>query len=504
MADYRLSAQIIGRSSGRSSVAAAAYRAGEELYDARTGEVHDFTRKEGVLHSEIMAPANAPEWMADRAQLWNAVEAVETRRNSQMAREVQLSLPHQLSFDANRQLVREFVLEQFVAKGMIADIAVHAPNREGDERNFHAHVMLTTRTLTDDGFGKKNRDWNDRAQLEAWREQWAAHQNRALSRAGDSERVDHRSFKRQGIDQEPTVHMGPHATEMQRMGLQTELGAQNEAIRARNAQRAQVRVQVRAQDGVLDAKPVFEQRKFESWADRKRDQVAAEQADQRVEQGRQAEARKTALTDRLEKTHGAEKAQLAQDQGRVENRLDARGLRKIVRDVLGRTRRDRAELDALKARQDGIARIELKNQEQLKAAIQAERARLKAQQAQETHKLETGINRARERREADGWQSQKDRFGSGPLPRPQENSQDLSQDKPNERARTKRGPLIDASAKRAYQARQDRSAKLQDFYQKIEASRGIGRPSPEKPGPAQDFSKARKNEKRGPDRDRDQ
>lgn len=194
MADYRFSAQIIGRTSGRSSVAAAAYRAGQNLHDDRTGLDHDFTRKEGILHSEIMAPANAPDWMLEREQLWNAVEAVETRKNSQMAREIQLSLPHELSFEDNRELVRDFVREQFVAKGMVADVNIHAPSSYGDQRNIHAHVQLTTRSLTGEGFGKKNRDWNDRAQLEAWREAWAVHQNRALSRSGEDGRVDHRSY----------------------------------------------------------------------------------------------------------------------------------------------------------------------------------------------------------------------------------------------------------------------------------------------------------------------
>ena len=129
MADYRFSAQAISRGKGQSSVASAAYRSASRLVDERTGEIHDYTRKQGVIHSEVLTPANTPEWMADRTQLWNAVEAVETRKNSQLAREIQLSLPHELTHDQRRELVRDFVQEQFVDRGMSADINIHLPDR---------------------------------------------------------------------------------------------------------------------------------------------------------------------------------------------------------------------------------------------------------------------------------------------------------------------------------------------------------------------------------------
>ena len=160
MADYRLSAQVIKRSDGRSAIAAAAYRSAERLLDERTGLTSDYSRKDGVTHAEIVAPDNTPDWMHDRAQLWNAVEAVERRKDAQLAREVQLSLPHELTDEQRKELVLGFVKEQFVAKGMIADIAIHAPSADGDQRNHHAHVMLTMRTLTNEGFGNKARDWN--------------------------------------------------------------------------------------------------------------------------------------------------------------------------------------------------------------------------------------------------------------------------------------------------------------------------------------------------------
>lgn len=194
MAIYRLSAQVIGRSSGRSATAAAAYRAGACIADERSGTAHDYSRRRGVVHTEVLAPANAPDWMKDRARLWNAVEAVEKRRDAQLSREVQLALPHELDAAQRLELVREFVRDAFVARGMIADLAVHAPHASGDGRNHHAHVMLTLRELTGDGFGKKERAWNETPVLEDWREQWGKAVNLALERAGIGERVDHRSY----------------------------------------------------------------------------------------------------------------------------------------------------------------------------------------------------------------------------------------------------------------------------------------------------------------------
>jgi ATP-dependent exoDNAse (exonuclease V) alpha subunit len=198
VAIYRFSAQVIGRSSGRSATAAAAYRAGVEIVDVRTGELHDYTRRSGVDAAFIVAPESAPPWALDRASLWNAVEQAEKRKDAQLAREVQLALPHELTPAQREALVREFVQAQFVDRGMVADVALHAPGK-GDDRNHHAHVMLTMRTLGPDGFGQKARDWNDKALLEGWRVQWEQAANRALERAGVEARIDHRSLVDQGI-----------------------------------------------------------------------------------------------------------------------------------------------------------------------------------------------------------------------------------------------------------------------------------------------------------------
>ena len=204
MAIFHLSAQVIGRSSGRSSVAAAAYRCGARMVDERTGQICDYTRKP-VDAWRVEAPANAPAWAHDPAQLWNAAERAETRSNSQVAREINVALPAELKPEQREALTLDYVRSEFVGRGMVALVAFHG--RDSD--NPHAHVMLATRAIGPDGFGQKRRDWNDRELLGEWRKQWAEHANRALEQAGHAGRIDHRSLEAQGVDRPATVHLGP-------------------------------------------------------------------------------------------------------------------------------------------------------------------------------------------------------------------------------------------------------------------------------------------------------
>ena len=200
MAIYHLRATMISRSAGRSATAAAAYRSASHIEDHRTGLSFDYRARGGVDHVEILAPAQAPEWAQDRAALWNAVEAAETRKNSQVAREIRVALPAELDHGQRALLVRDFCQRQFVDRGMVADIALHAPGREGDDRNHHAHILLTTREIADEGFTTKNRDWNAVEVLEGWREAWAQDANLALELAGHGERIDHRTLEAQRIE----------------------------------------------------------------------------------------------------------------------------------------------------------------------------------------------------------------------------------------------------------------------------------------------------------------
>lgn len=242
MAIYHLSAKVIGRSSGRSATGAAAYRAAEIVRDERTGIVHDYSRKGGVEHREIVAPDNAPTWMRDREQLWNAVEKVERRKDAQLAREVEIGIPRELTPDQRRELVREFVREEFVSRGMIADVCWHMGKASDGGAHPHAHILLTMRELTGDGFGNKNRDWNGKDVLEGWRERWEDHANRALERAGREERIDHRSFADRGVDREPQPKLGPVAAKLERQGIATERGDELRAVEARNTERAELEV----------------------------------------------------------------------------------------------------------------------------------------------------------------------------------------------------------------------------------------------------------------------
>ena len=188
---------MISRSQGRSATAASAYRVAERIEDRRTGLTFDYAARGGVDHTEILAPDHAPDWVRDRSELWNRVEESETRKNSQVAREVRVALPAELTHAQRVELVRVFAQEQFVGRGMIADIALHAPGRDGDDRNHHAHILLTTREIGPEGFTTKNRDWNKVEVLEGWREAWARDSNVALERAGIEDRVDHRTLEAQ-------------------------------------------------------------------------------------------------------------------------------------------------------------------------------------------------------------------------------------------------------------------------------------------------------------------
>ena len=239
-------------------MAAAAYRSGEKLVNEWDGLTHDYTRKGGVVHTEIMLPSHAPPEFQDRSTLWNSVEQIEKSSTAQLAREIEVALPVELSRAEQLALVRSFVQDNFVSAGMCADFAIH----DKGTGNPHAHIMLTIRPIREDGkWGAKCRkvydldsqgqripdgkggwkshredttDWNQRGNAEKWRAAWASYANRALEAAGRPERIDHRSYKRQGVDKIPTVHMGPAASQMERRGIQTEKGNINREIAADN------------------------------------------------------------------------------------------------------------------------------------------------------------------------------------------------------------------------------------------------------------------------------
>ena len=185
MALFHSTTKIISRSDAGNAVAAAAYRSGTRMTCARTGQVFNYTRKREVTYRAILAPADSPAWVFDRTQLADAIEASETRKNSQLWREVQMALPIQLTSQQHIQLLTEYVQEQFINRGMVACIALH----DKKTGNPHVHILLTLRDITLDGFGAKRRDWNDKALVIQWREAWATACNAALEQAGSTERI---------------------------------------------------------------------------------------------------------------------------------------------------------------------------------------------------------------------------------------------------------------------------------------------------------------------------
>jgi hypothetical protein len=234
VASYHCQVKIISRGAGRSATAAAAYRAGERIACEREGRTHDYTKKEGVEASFIHAPAGTPDWVQDRATLWNKAEEAEVRSNARVAREWEIALPHELSADQRQELANDYARALVDRYGAAVDVSIHAPHRHGDKRNYHAHIMVTTRKVGPEGFGGKTRVLDDRKtgpkEIEVTREMWADMQNDRLQKANISERVDHRSLEAQRteaqdrgdavsaakLDRPAEKHMGPEVSAIER------------------------------------------------------------------------------------------------------------------------------------------------------------------------------------------------------------------------------------------------------------------------------------------------
>ena len=261
---YHFHVTQIKRSAGQSAVAAAAYRSGEKLHSEYYGEDSDYTRKGGVICSEILLPSYAPSSFSDRETLWNAVEKAERGKNAQLAYSFDIALQNEFSMEENIDLARQFLLDNFVSRGMVVDFAIHQPDKEdGGIQNPHFHVMCPIRPIEPDGkWGNKQRreyvldedgnrirdeagnyvfnavpttDWGKPETLEFWREQWAQLCNTRFAEKGLDCRIDHRSYERQGVEQIPTQHEGPTVRAMEAKGIRTDKGDLNRWIRKTNA-----------------------------------------------------------------------------------------------------------------------------------------------------------------------------------------------------------------------------------------------------------------------------
>ena len=257
MAIYHLSVKTVSRSAGRSATAAAAYRAGVKITDGRTGEIHDYTRKGGVQSATLIVPADAVAWANDREVIWNAAEQAEKRKNSTVAREFEIALPSELSSAERQRLAVDFANELVARHGCAADVAIHAPGKEGDNRNHHAHILLTTRRLTPDGMGEKTRELDDQKTgkelVTQWRERFATLQNERLREAGHAVQVDHRSHAERGLQVEPTWHLGPAATAIERRtGQRSRIGQDFDQAAAERLRKAQEAGQLERQAQAID------------------------------------------------------------------------------------------------------------------------------------------------------------------------------------------------------------------------------------------------------------
>lgn len=301
MADsFHFSISMISRGKSKSAVASAAYISCEKLTNEWDGVTHDYHNKKGLLHSQIYLPENIPKEFQDRSFLWNSVELNEKTSNAQLARNFIIALPKELSFEENKNLITDFIQKNFVSKGMIADLAIHQGNDEGNG-NIHAHIMTTVRPLNQDGtWGAKSKkeylldeqgnkilgkngkpktrkieltDWNNKGNAEKWRESFAALCNQYLEKNNFEKRVDHRSFERQGKEEIPTIHMGASASALERKGIETDKGNINREIKKHNSLVKAIREKIEELTSWINdfSKALFE--KYEQYKQTRQDEI---------------------------------------------------------------------------------------------------------------------------------------------------------------------------------------------------------------------------------------
>jgi hypothetical protein len=255
VAIYHLKVKPVSRADGRSSTAAAAYRAADIIFDETTGQTFDYRRKQGVEHAEIVLPTECAKrdinWARDRQTLWNEAEKAEHRSNSRVAREYEIALPHEFDATQRVEVARGFAQRIADRHRCAIDFAIHEPHREGDQRNYHAHLLATTRTIEATGLGEKTEiEWSDgnrrkaglgagKEEISDIREEWADFANAKLKELALEARIDHRTLEAQGIEREPTVHLGPSVTTMERRGIRTDVGYRIRAEASARLERAQ-------------------------------------------------------------------------------------------------------------------------------------------------------------------------------------------------------------------------------------------------------------------------
>lgn len=400
-------AKQVQRSAGQSSVAAAAYRAGEKLYDERTDVTHDYTRKQGVEHTRIYLPDNAPESYRDRETLWNAAEKKENRSNSCTAHELEISFPYEFNIMQRREAGDALARELMRRYGSAVDICFHAPNKNNDERNFHAHILFTSRgfdSITKDGWAKtKFRNLsNDKVTINgekttkgkqevlSLRQFSAGVMNNIAKRDGLSVKVEHLSFKDRGIDKEPQVHLGPVANDMEKKGMTTERGDQNTNIVELNNKTPDPRKQVQG----------IEYETFDEFAGAKRAELQKWVFELTEGEGRRRDRESIIVEEKVKNHFEVFDKKIFEDIQLIENRLSDKGLKGAIKKVTGEVRKDKEKLSRLhrSLETSEIRKVEFRDKENLEIQIKQEERRKEFQDEIRRGKqlTEKEINEARE------------------------------------------------------------------------------------------------------------
>ncbi len=454
MALYHFTAKVVSFADGQSAVHRAAYHARTQLADARNDMLtRDYAHKGDLAWSGIFAPKDAPDWTRDRAQLWNRAEAAERQQaNGQPARNLEIALPNELTREQQIRLLTDFVREQCARKGMIADANIHSDYdatgalRAGanpkEPRNDHAHILLTMRRLDGQSFAKTKTDaraWNSKEQLEAWREQWAKAGAKALRKAGFEQEaarfeIGHRTLDEQRraalergdlawadhLDREPDMKQGAKIFQMEERGLKTERGDERRAIKARNAERQELRAEAKIIDLELErlkrqpqATPApvpdrtqerrREQGRFETWANARRAALQSARHEAEGNQGRRHAAERLKLEQGQAETYGAQIEALQDEAAAIAGRSQAKGLRGLVRRATGRAARDRDRAEEIRASLASITQRKAEQVQALQARQRGEVATVAARQAERAAELETRIRHEQESREAGDW-----------------------------------------------------------------------------------------------------
>ena len=319
MAIYHCSTKTVNRSSGRSSVAAAAYRAGNEIKDQRTGLNHDFTRKEGVVYSEIISNLDIE---IKRAELWNLSEEKENRKDARTAREWVIALPDELNPEQRTLLAKDFAQSLVDRYNVVADLAIHEPSKGGSDKNHHAHILLTTRqaqldqdyqlTLTTKTVIELSNTkrkalgmTTSQEEIKEIRAAWADLANKALEQAGYQDRIDHRSYVDQGKDLQPTIHEGSKVTQLRRQGIETEISRFNDEIKHQNEKRLKPSIQPREQ--VLEQGLNHVEDRFEQWKKEQEAKKLAQERQLKLQQEQDKQARLVKQQENKTESRGMER-----------------------------------------------------------------------------------------------------------------------------------------------------------------------------------------------------